>query len=256
MKRLWLRIAFAALFVQCVLCATLCPSAPAQALSFFTASTESSGTGPPAIGVNSGHNYDPSWTAWMQRLGVSGLRIFGLAGGFGTLQGFSTAGLSAQDYKAVWGNDLNNNAVTNQATFNAAIATLRTPLGHTPGAYAWPNPPRWASHEILLNYTSVAPDGNSMLNTVASAQSIGVEPLLVFWMGCGVFSFTTLDPTTSVYWAERWELYKHQYIGARWAYNHGVRKLEFWNVRSHSLFFKKKNVSTSHMCFFANRSPT
>jgi len=68
-----------------------------------------------------------------------------------------------------------------------------------------------------------------MLNTVAAAQSVGVEPLLVFWMGCGVFSFSTLDPTNSTYWAERWELYKHQYIGARWAYNHGVRKLEFWN---------------------------
>ena len=68
-----------------------------------------------------------------------------------------------------------------------------------------------------------------MLNTVAGAQSIGVEPLLVFWMGCGVFSFTTLDPTSSTYWAERWELYKHQYVAARWAFNHGVRKLEFWN---------------------------
>ena len=192
----------------------------------------------------------------MQRLGVSGLRIFGLAGGFSTLNGFATAGLSSSDYKAVWGNDLNNNAVTNQvtfvkkvnktmrlrtsasvmafplqATFDAAINTLRTPLGHTPGAYAWPNPPRWASHEILLNYTTVAPDGNSMLNTVAGAQSIGVEPLLVFWMGCGVFSFSTLDPAAPAYWAERWELYKHQYIGARWAFNHGVRKLEFWNVR-------------------------
>ena len=34
----------------------------------------------PATGINSGHNVDPSWLTWMQHLGVTGVRIFGLAG--------------------------------------------------------------------------------------------------------------------------------------------------------------------------------
>lgn len=112
--RSWLHVAVAAICVRCVLGNLLCSSAPQQSLSFFTASTTSAGSGPPAIGVNAGHNFDPSWVAWLQRLGVSGLRIFGLSGGFGTLQGFATDGLSPQDFKATWGNDLNNNQVTNQ----------------------------------------------------------------------------------------------------------------------------------------------
>ena len=114
MTRSWLLVAAAAICVQCVLGSVPCSPVPSQSLSSFTATTASAGTGPPAIGVNAGHNFDPSWVAWLQRLGVSGLRIFGLAGGFGTLEGFATSGLSAQDYKATWGNDLNNNAVTTQ----------------------------------------------------------------------------------------------------------------------------------------------
>ena len=206
-----------ALAAVLALCAARCPTAPGQAQVEFTVSATAAGTGPPAIGVNAGHNYDPSWVAWLQRLGVSGLRVFGLAGSLTTLEAFVGAS---------YGSDLYGDPVTSYATFDAAIATLRTPAGHAPGA-SWPNPPRWATHEAMLNATSVAPDGNSMLNVVAAAQAVGVEPLLVFWMGCGVFQFSTLDRTNSTYWAERWELYKHQYVAARWAFNHGVRKLEF-----------------------------
>ena len=61
-------------------------------------------------------------------------------------------------------------------------------------------------------------------------QSAAIEPLLVFWMGCPVFSFSTLDPQNQWYWAERWELYKHQYMAALWAFKHGVRKMEFWRA--------------------------
>jgi len=32
----------------------------------------------------------------------------------------------------------------------------------------------------------------------------------MFWLGCGNFNFTSLDPSIPAYWAERWELYKHQ----------------------------------------------
>jgi len=120
MKRLLLLIAIA----QCAHCAT-CPSNPAQGLASFSVTAATVGTSPPAIGVNAGHNYDPSWVAWLQRLGVTGLRVFGLAGGFGTLEGFATAGLSSQDYKATWGNDLTNAPVTNQVRWTDVRTRVR-----------------------------------------------------------------------------------------------------------------------------------
>ena len=45
----------------------------------------------------------------------------------------------------------------------------------------------------------------------------GIEPLLVFSLNCNQFGLVTMDPTAAAYWANRWELYKHQYIAARWA---------------------------------------
>ena len=54
----------------------------------------------------------------------------------------------------------------------------------------------------------------------------------MFWLGCGNFQFSTLNAAQPAYWAERWELYKHQYMAAQWAFTHGVRKLEFWCVVS------------------------
>lgn len=47
---------------------------------------------------------------------------------------------------------------------------------------------------------------------------------------CGLFSFSTFANSTGAYWAERWELYKHQYALARWAWIRGVRRIEFWCV--------------------------
>jgi len=110
----------------------------------------------------------PGWLAWVQRLGVSSMRIFGLAGAISNLQAF---------VGSTWGNDLNNSPVINQATFNASVAALRTPAGHLSASPAtpWANPPLWSAYSGMMNQTAAAPDGNSMYNIVTSLQAINVE---------------------------------------------------------------------------------
>lgn len=157
-------------------------------------------------------------------------RSFGLAGNLPTTSG-ATTGLQ-QWVTATgnpWGADLNGSPVTSLATFNTALSQLRSYNGHTPGLGTWTNSPRWATLELMLDRGSGGPTGASMASMVAAAQSAGVTPLLVFWLSCNYFAFSTLDVSKPAYWAEHWELYKHTYAGARWAFMHGVNKLEFWN---------------------------
>lgn len=148
-------------------------------------------------------------------------RIFGLAGSPGNLQNWVGAN---------FGRDLNGVAVTNLNSFQSAVNTLRSPLGRNPSsASSFSNPPKWAAFDAYQTSTSAGqPDGNSLLSEVQALQAAGIEPLLVFWLSCTTFQFSTLDQTTTTYWGEHWELYKHQFMGARWAYLRGVRKLEFW----------------------------
>ena len=265
----------------------------------YVLSTAPAGLSPASTGINGGHNYDPSWLAWISRLGVKGnsytraalsrciaalhccivllpcngfhvwevrfssikfrilynvctcyrmyniaslafvfaaMRVFGLAGTpqYGTtstLQAWVVGGPLLMPV-GVWGADLTGAAVTNLTTWKAAVALLRTPAAHnTTNPSSYPNPPRWAAFDLMLNTTTAAADGLSMQGIVQGLQSVNVEPLLVFWMGCGVFSVSTMNPAQPAYWAERWELYKHQYMGARWAFVRGVRRLEFWHAR-------------------------
>lgn len=105
---------------------------------------------------------------------------------------------------AVWGNDLTNTPITNQAGFNTAISALRSYNGRTPFAYAWPNPLRWAGFEQQMSGTGVGATGNSIEAVVQQLQAVNVEPLLVFAMPCNQFRFSSLDPTTAAYWGERW----------------------------------------------------
>jgi hypothetical protein len=203
--------------------ATISAAPPAALNVSYVLSGTPSGVPPPALGVNSGHNWDPGWLAWVRHLGVSTVRVFGLAGAVSTLETFVTAG------GAPWGADLNGVSVASQSGFQAALAQLRGPSGHLSAPEAWANPPGWAAHAALMNATSVAPNGNSMQGVVSALRAAGVQPLLVFWLGCANFAFSTLNPAQPAYWAERWELYKHQYVAARWAFLNGARKLEFWN---------------------------
>ena len=167
---------------------------------------------------------DTSTILWYKHLGINGVRIFGGAGSMSTLQAF---------VGAMWGKDLSGNAVNSLATFNAAVTSLRASAAHTPTSAtfgALVNPPKIAALATLLSFGGSGPTDASIASTVAVMQQYGIEPLIVDWLTCGVFAFSTLDMTNGTYWAEHWELYKHQYTAAAWAYNHGVRKLEFWRV--------------------------
>ena len=170
-----------------------------------------------------GHDVDSDTMQWYKHLGINGVRIFGGAGSMKTLQAFVGP--------AMWGRDLNGNPVNNTATFKSAVSSLRFPAARnfTAAAFALlPNPPKITALATLLSGSGTGPTDASMASTVAVMQSFGIEPLVVDWLTCGVFAFSTLNQTNGTYWAEHWELYKHQYTAAAWAYSHGVRKLEFW----------------------------
>lgn len=226
------------ILLSCLLSIALSTTIPTTPLTTsFSLATTPSGRTSQLLGINSGHNYDPSWLTWTSHLGVTAMRVFGLAGtpGYGantTLQSWVVGGPSLLP-QGTWGASLSGSPVTNLASWQAAVSQLRSPAGHSPSSSGtWSNPPRWAAFDIMLNSTNTsapAPDGLSMQGVVQGLQSIGVEPLLMFWMGCGTYQFSTMDSSQPAYWAERWELYKHQYIGARWAFVHGVRRLEFYN---------------------------
>jgi len=134
---------------------------------------------------------------------------------------------------ALWGNDMSNKPVTNQAQFNAAVATLRTPAGHDPSkASTFARPPLWALYDTSMNTGAIGGTvdvSGTVTNTVAQLIANGIEPLLVMQLGCSTFSFTTFDWANATYWGERWELYKHQYIMARWAYVRGITRFEVYN---------------------------
>lgn len=192
------------------------------------------------MGVNSGHNSDPSWITYMQHMGANGLRIFGLAGNIGTsastqlgsttaLQAFVTAAGGS------WGVDINGNAVNSYNSFAAAVNALRASYNWVPiAANTQTNAAsvRWVSFQNMLTSAGIfnrGPAKSSVAAMVSSMYAIGVTPILVFTLDCSTFQFATLDVTnTSYYWQDRYELYKHTYMGAVWAYLNGVYKFEFW----------------------------
>jgi len=183
------------------------------------------------MGINSGHNNDTSWMTYMKRLGVNGVRIFGLAG---SIPSSTATTLGLQSWVVAgggtWGADFSGVAVSGLASFQTAVSYMRSYNGHTPSlAFTWSNPPRWATFEGMLDNNLGGPTGGSLLQSVTSLQGMGIEPLLVFWLSCSNFAFSTLDVSNPTYWAQSWELYKHTYMAMRWAYMHGVRKFEFWN---------------------------
>ena len=112
-----------------------------------------------------------------------------------------------------FGYDLNGNAVTTYAQWQAAVAQLRTPAGRDYGnAYSLANPALYSQIEATLATTDTsAPseeiDGN-VNATLAALASLGIVPLVVTQVSCASFDFTTDDWTASAYWGERWELYK------------------------------------------------
>lgn len=234
----------------------------------------------------------------MSSVPCTAVRVFGLAGSIPTLNSFVTSNIGP------WGQDLNGAAVSDRASFLAAVSALRAPAGRATSRWA----SGWASFQFLQNSTTAAPDGLSLDSTVFALRDAGIDPLLGAlqravragldvlvlsassefflsadltsvlsvsceqcsgWVAglstsrrstahsprtgpsagaaplwkrsyfcCGVltrpplrfFLLTgrVLSPDLSCICLSFRELYRHQYMAARWAYIRGVRKLEFW----------------------------
>ena len=174
----------------------------------FVASTAPSGV-TALYGVNSASNNDLSAYTWLQRLGATGVRIFGLSSVTTSLHSFVVNGANG-----TWGADLNGAAITAKAGYTSAVTQLRSTAGHTPGAAgfaAWTNPPAITYLEAQNGpaSASTAPDGLDLATQVSKLQAMGVEPLLPFVLTCNMFSFSTLDSNNATYWQEHWRAAPH-----------------------------------------------
>lgn len=65
--------------------------------------------------------------------------------------------------------------------------------------------------------------------TIRVLHQLGISPLVVSQITCSTYSFTSFDPTSSTYWAERWLFYVQRYGVARWLWLYGVTDIETWN---------------------------
>jgi hypothetical protein len=182
--------------------------------------------------MNLGHrnDMDKSWVTYFKYLGVNGARSFGLnaLGSYTSLQAMATS------TGGIWGNSLNNTAVSDITSFSSAVRELRSSHGHNAayqGQYAYPV--LWSLIESNLN-TTVTSSASSALqgnpnDYINELNKMGVPMLAVDWLTCTNFAFSTSDHTQGIYWGERWELYKHQYALAVWSYKRGIHVFEFWN---------------------------
>ena len=190
-----------------------------------------------------GQRYDGegTWTAFLRHSGVNGARLFGMNGlPSGTTFAVSNTNTAPGSTNAAqlqsYGNDLNNSPVGNLNAFNAAVAALRKSdysgrNASNPKGYAYAAP--WAGYYSNLlqidNSTSDTQAQGSPAANLAALRSLGIQPLVVHWLTCGSFAWTSLSPSDALYWGERWEVYKYQYVLATWAYTKGVARIEYWN---------------------------
>ena len=201
-------------------------------LSLSLTPNAASATSPNVVGVNAGHRAlgEPTYVAFMKHLGVNGYRLFGL-GGIGNAAGLrsvATSGVAA----SLFGRDMRGAPVADAASFAAAVATLRSPAGRDPSqAASFAYPPAWAAVEAnAAAAVSGDPTSGAPAATVRALQTeLGLVPLAVMQLGCGSFAFTTLDASNATYWAEHWEVYKHTYVVAAWAWARGITRIESHN---------------------------
>jgi hypothetical protein len=187
----------------------------------------------------------------MQHLGINSVRQFGVAGlgingaGFATIQQMAVSVLNTPGSNnaakaanlAFWGcHPVTKQPVVDQNSFNDAVALLSTPAGRDPFNKAgWLYPPAWQQLDINFNTTDPSSAGAEMVGnpaaTVKALNSIGVSTLMVYWLSCtaSTFIFQSVNMADAIYWGERWELYKHQYILAGWAWQRGITRSEYWN---------------------------
>jgi hypothetical protein len=174
------------------------------------------------------------------------LQLLGSSAGSWTPDSFggSNTYAGSQSYVTAgpyWGYDLTKTyKVVNVTTYQTAVAALRTPAGHNPfqsatsgpGFLAYPPP-----HDLIdfNNRQMITGDYNYQISgataTVINTTSItlGFRPLVVDHLGCGSFSFSTLDPGNATYWTEHWELYKFSYAAAMWMWKYNITKAEVHN---------------------------
>ena len=134
-----------------------------------------------------------------------------------------------------WGTSLSGTAVNSISAYTTAVSALRTWAGHNPAnAGSWVYPPPYA----LIDWWNNQGDQTGFSWQVtgppayvinATYANLGFRPLVVAHLGCGSFSFSTIDPTNPTYWAEHWELYKFTYAAAQWMYKYNITKVELHN---------------------------
>ena len=172
-------------------------------------------------------------------MGANGARLFGMNGLIsgqnltGVVTGTAPGSNSAQLLS--YGNDFTNTAVTNLTTFNAAVAALRKSdfsgrnASNTALAYAAPWAAVYNNLQTVDNSTADTQSQGSPAANLAALGRLGVQPLAVQWLSCTILDWSSLSPSAAIYWGERWEVYKHQYVLAYWAYQNGVKRIEYWN---------------------------
>jgi len=147
----------------------------------------------------------------------------------------------ASTYMPYWGKDLNATyTVTTLASYTQATTVLRTWAGHNPFQSTTSGPGFWAyppPHDLIdfNNQATLQGVYNSMISgapaTVINTTyaTLGFRPLVVSHLGCGSFSFSTLDPSNATYWTEHWELYKFSYAASMWMWKYNITKAEVHN---------------------------
>ncbi len=133
-----------------------------------------------------------------------------------------------------YGNDPLNVSVSSQAAFTTAVGYLRGQYGRS---YSPPNtwvyPPAWAQVDANMAFTDTSSNVGEMtgnpLDTVNRLAALGIQTLGVSLLPCNQYVFQSMDPTSALYWRERWELYKHTYVVAGWFWKRAMQRVEFWN---------------------------
>jgi len=106
-----------------------------------------------------------------------------------------------------WGRDQRGVPVSNVDDWQAAVALIRSWAGHDPAqASSFAYPPPWWMLDFNQNEASKAdPTTGSTAATIAGLEAaLGIRPLAVLHQGCGTYAFSSIDPSSSVYWGEHW----------------------------------------------------
>ena len=169
--------------------------------------------------IKKGHSsIKGNWLKFFNRLGVNAARRF--VNSMSDLRKFIGT--------TNWGQNLNGLIVSNQNGFNTAIGSLRSINGRNLN-FGWKNPVKWSSIFAYMNSSSGIYGADE--DSLNKLSSINVSSLLVESMGCSGTNliFLSVDPSSTVYWSERWELYKLSYAMAVWTWTKNVKAIEFYN---------------------------